>query len=81
VQVPRSVHIVVGIENVPSSTTITQVSNATLAANLVRLKATSLFPVQLEASRLLKPGNDIDLTAKVLNAMDKTDAAAVPILS
>jgi superfamily II DNA/RNA helicase len=56
-------------------------TSATLAANLAKLKVTSLFPVQLEVSRLLKPRNNMDLISKVLNGMVKTYAAAIPILS
>lgn len=81
VQVTRSVHRVAGIEDAPSGTIITQITNAPLAANLARLKVTSLFPVQLETSRLLKPRNNMDLTIKFLNGMGKTYAAAIPILS
>jgi ATP-dependent helicase YprA (DUF1998 family) len=80
-QVTRSVHRAAGIEDAPSGTIITQMTNAALAANLARLKVTSLFPLQLEASRLLKPKNNMDLTIKVLNGMGKTYAAAIPIFS
>jgi hypothetical protein len=58
-----------------------QVRNTTLAANLAGCKVTSFFLVQLEASRLLKPGNGIDLTVRVLKCMGNMCAALAPVLS